>query len=960
MKRMHALFAILAMSLVALIARPAGAYVPKGRLFNTLRTERDGSPIVEIGENCKLKQIMDGYGAMYRQATGAELTFRVIRAANPEHTIPVCLVKGDGAMKISRASEKVWENCPADQQSIYLIAGRNDAIRIPMGERAAPESAPSVELVPAVESPEQIQSRKDATCFHNDTCLLNEAKRRDLLPKVQPVPAPVAQPVQPAKESPEQIKLWTDASCFSDDTCLLNEAKRRNILPTVQPAPVPTVPHLLHKPVVAAPVLAPAPQQPKAPSVWGIPLLTIVSWMFVTMSAIAILCLVLWRNAVRDLALKNSVIENVMASASQKLEEAKADAKDAWKKYDDVKGEERKLKGALQAFEDEKPALESLRQQMLRISRDDRKLKTGDAATIRELFWLINSSYLDEIRIMHAGSSARALVPGSSYSAELRDTETAAAREFESFRVSMLNVARNERGLEVRDDMPALDLFITIKRSYEIESRGLRDSLETAKSETETLESKLEHATTTHTNMLADVRQMKIDLKEAKDLTEAAIANRDASERSERVLKTAIREYAMVLQSSSMYERRLIEIRKKTEENSDLLVELKRQYGEYEGQGNQELMSTSERSIKEVNDRLSRLLTEKEDVQERASIKRGEIEAIEEKLGFSFSNEAISNEAGEYRAEALQHLASASATRETLKERADQLQRDLETERKKLAELEALKTDLEGRLADKEKRLALREGTVQSLFTQVLTFCNMDPDADVERIYAAGGPEFLMEQLRMHMTVDLTEENERFQKDLGVANRLVEERNAEILELCKDLDALRAQMQSTDGEKPKEPSDSGVQIRVPTPADLLQHGLGNDPRQAFDFALTLLAALPQGSAFRIESTDDLKRLDKLQQFPIEFPNDPRVLFRKAKLRDHDCGTALSLFKTYFPEPRFKHVPKYLELYGQYLKGFEPEQRRHTMLGIPAQGIGSSIAPTLIPTRPPGTGTGNET
>lgn len=895
MKRMHALFAILAMSLVALIARPAGAYVPKGRLFNTLRTERDGSPIVEIGENCKLKQIMDGYGPMYKQATGAELTFRVIRAANPEHTIPVCLVKGDGAMKISRASEKVWENCPADQQSIYLIAGRNDAIRIPMGEQPAAEPAPSVEPVqPAAESPEQIQSRKDAACFRDDTCLLDEAKRRDLLPTVQPAPAQTVERLLRAEKASEPT-------------------------PAVSPSVTTTT------------------EKSDAPF-WG------AFVAFIIAGICAITFFFKWRSAVsakvRALQLMQESKQLRLQENKQELESAQAEAKEAWKQWDAVKGELRTANETLKTFEDEKPAQEALRTAMLRIAREDCRL--GDVpenATIRDLFWRIKNYYVEQVQDLG-----------------LRNVFSAP----DDLRTMLMNIAVNKRHLSIPASAQPKDIMIQIDRSYESELREQRKQLTDEQDKVKDLGTKMADMKGKLDTLAEKHRQATADLQEAQALTDAAIQNRDAAERSERALKAAIREYAMVLQSSSMYERRLIEIRKKTEENSELLVELKRQHGEYEAQGNQELMETSERSIKEVNDRLSKLLMDKEDVQERGSIKRQEIVEIEAKLGFSFSNEAISSEAGEYRAEAMQHLASASATRELMEVKAEQLQRDLETERAKLKDLEALKTDLEGRLAAKEKQLELREGAVQSLFAEVLKFCDMDPEADVERIHAAGGPAFLMDQLRIRMTMDLTEENERFQKDLATANRLVEERNAEILDLCKEMDALRAQVSNTDGEKPKEPSESGVQIRVPSPEDLLQHGLSNDPRKAFDFALALIAALPPGSAFRIASTDDLIRLDKLQQLPIEFPNDPRVLFRKAKLRDHDCGTALSLFKTYFPEPKLKHVPRYLELYSQYLKGFEPEQRRHTMLGIPAQAVGSSIAPTLIPTRPPGTGTGNET
>lgn len=143
------------------LSGPAHADTPDG----TIRTvQRDSAnkasdfPIVEVGRGVDVARVVQSFRAMYLKATGEELTWRIVQAANPETTIPVCGVPRDGHMYHGRGQTSIWTDCPESQRYVGLIAGPSGRIKIP--------------LTP-VETYENTQKRLERTseCFDDATCL---------------------------------------------------------------------------------------------------------------------------------------------------------------------------------------------------------------------------------------------------------------------------------------------------------------------------------------------------------------------------------------------------------------------------------------------------------------------------------------------------------------------------------------------------------------------------------------------------------------------------------------------------------------------------------------------------------------------------------------------------------------------------------------------------------------------
>ena len=170
----------------AAFAPTAQAAAPE-RGFSVVRTEADGSVIVEIGRRCSIEAVMRGFGAIYQKTTGKTLTVEVLRAANPENTIPVCHVPGDGEIHRGR-SENTWANCRDAQRSLWLIEG--ERIRVP--------TKPVETLTQKLDRLEKVDA-----CWKSDTCLLSEIAKRNLVPPVMKTAPIAAAPVQATPVQPK-------------------------------------------------------------------------------------------------------------------------------------------------------------------------------------------------------------------------------------------------------------------------------------------------------------------------------------------------------------------------------------------------------------------------------------------------------------------------------------------------------------------------------------------------------------------------------------------------------------------------------------------------------------------------------------------------------------------------------------------------------------------------------------
>jgi hypothetical protein len=102
-----------------------------------------------------------------------------------------------------------------------------------------------------------------------------------------------------------------------------------------------------------------------------------------------------------------------------------------------------------------------------------------------------------------------------------------------------------------------------------------------------------------------------------------------------------------------------------------------------------------------------------------------------------------------------------------------------------------------------------------------------------------------------------------------------------------------------------------------------------------DYALAMLNALPEGSAFIVDSTEDLIKLNKLAQVPIQLPKDVTTLYEPDKLNDYMCQQSISRNRDLFADFRLHSVARFLDINNAYLKGVKMD-RRLTMLGIPPQ------------------------
>lgn len=139
----------------------AHADTPDGAIRTVQRDSANKAsdfPIVEVGRGVDVARVVQSFNAMYVKATGEQLTWKIIQAANPDTTIPVCGVPRDGHMYHGRGQTSIWTDCPESQRYVGLIAGPSGRIKIP--------------LTP-VETYENIQKRLERTseCFDDPTCL---------------------------------------------------------------------------------------------------------------------------------------------------------------------------------------------------------------------------------------------------------------------------------------------------------------------------------------------------------------------------------------------------------------------------------------------------------------------------------------------------------------------------------------------------------------------------------------------------------------------------------------------------------------------------------------------------------------------------------------------------------------------------------------------------------------------
>lgn len=155
----------------------------------------NGRPHVMVGARVTVNQIVSAFGVMYRSATGQELTWQKIQAANPRTTIPVCNIPGDGPMWRGRGDTSVWEGCPEKHQSIALVAGPSGVLVIPMEQ---------------IETHAEKLKRLEAQdlCFKSAECLAERIKKLGAKPpepavrEPAPSPEPEAETSEPASPAP--------------------------------------------------------------------------------------------------------------------------------------------------------------------------------------------------------------------------------------------------------------------------------------------------------------------------------------------------------------------------------------------------------------------------------------------------------------------------------------------------------------------------------------------------------------------------------------------------------------------------------------------------------------------------------------------------------------------------------------------------------------------------------------
>jgi hypothetical protein len=201
---------LLAVSAIAILtfASPADASETPEKTFRVVTTDKDGSPIVEVGRGVDVGAIVRSFGNMYRDSTttkekpeGETLTWQIIHSANPNAVIPVCRVPQDGNMWAGRGDTSVWDSCPASDRYIGLIAGHSGHIRIP---------------IKTVETYEQKETRvsKLVNCFDSVACLNERIVALGGKPVVTPVappePATPIQKSQPSTSSSSTNGVSTD------------------------------------------------------------------------------------------------------------------------------------------------------------------------------------------------------------------------------------------------------------------------------------------------------------------------------------------------------------------------------------------------------------------------------------------------------------------------------------------------------------------------------------------------------------------------------------------------------------------------------------------------------------------------------------------------------------------------------------------------------------------------------
>ncbi len=111
--------------------------LPDGQIERVLRDNHDrlissGEVWVEVGPGVVASQIVSRFTALYKDATGEDLTWEKLQAANRDLNLTLLCEQKSGRRQWIGTDETGWTSCPEADRNIAVIAGVQGRLKIPL------------------------------------------------------------------------------------------------------------------------------------------------------------------------------------------------------------------------------------------------------------------------------------------------------------------------------------------------------------------------------------------------------------------------------------------------------------------------------------------------------------------------------------------------------------------------------------------------------------------------------------------------------------------------------------------------------------------------------------------------------------------------------------------------------------------------------------------------------------